>query len=205
MAAVPRAITRAPLRTVRPRDLRDLLANPHATTRRLVATGDLVRLAHGYLMAVPDDARADWRPTLEAAAMGIAVSIFGTGAPVLMGVSAARIHHAIPRALGVAVVAAPDQHRALELEIGGRVIFVKRDTSRLDASLERMETGRGLVTTREQTIIDLAKRPDLGGLREDALRAIKDLAPLVDMEKVRRLAQDQHAPTAAALVERAVE
>src|SRR5665811_1907072 len=90
------------------------------------------------------------------------------------------------------VVAVPRQHRPVELEDGGRVVFVVRATGRLQARLETLETGKALVTTPEQTMIDLAKRPNLGGVPQEARDALKNLVPLVDLEKVERLAQQQH-------------
>ncbi|WP_396041202.1 type IV toxin-antitoxin system AbiEi family antitoxin [Aeromicrobium sp. UC242_57] len=185
-------LTQAPLRTVRPKDLADRYVNPRAALARMATQGAVVRLAHGYFVATPDDQSAHWKPTMEAAAAGIASAIFGQRDIVLMGITAARIHHAIPRALGSAVVASPRQHRPVALDGGGRVIFVARDTIALDARLEALETGRALVTTPEQTLLDLAKRPDLGGARDEALSALSNLASRVTWDKVDRLVDEQH-------------
>lgn len=204
MPRLPRTITAAPLRTVRPQDLTETYARPHASTAQLVARGDLLRLARGYLVAVPDDARPGWHPGTEAAALGIAVAIFGQASAVLMGISAARIHHAYPRALGSAVVAVPEQHRPIHLDSGGTVHFVARNTERLDAILERLETGSGLVTTPEQTALDLAKRPGLGGQPQGASEALWTLARTVDLHRVLELAEVQHAPTAGRRVAEAL-
>lgn len=201
MTRPPLAITQAPLRTVRPKDLAGVYAQPRVQIARLAERGAVKRLAHGYVMATPDDQGPDWKPTVEAAAAGIAVAIFGQRDVVLMGITAARIHQAIPRALGNAVVAAPRQHRPIRLEDGGQVIFVVRDTAHLDARLERLENGRALVTTPEQTMLDLAKRPELGEARDEARAALVNLLPRVDLEKVKRLAHEQRAAAALELIE----
>jgi len=53
---------------------------------------------------------------------------------VLMGLSATRRYGAIPRALAVAVVAVPKMRPRLELvDRTAAVLFVRRDTGRLDA------------------------------------------------------------------------
>ncbi len=197
---VLRTLTRAPLRTGRPQDLSPTLVNPQAAAARLIKAGAAVRLARGYLVAVPDDAPPGWRPTIEAAGLGIAAAIHGAGNAILMGASAARIHHAIPRAINTVIVAIPAQHRRISLDIGGEVVFVKRDTGRLDARLTRLDTGQGLVTTPEQTLLDLAKRPNLGDLGPEVDAAIANLGQIVDPDQVRRLAAEQHAPAALAHV-----
>jgi hypothetical protein len=133
-------------------------------------------------------------------ALGIAQADYGRGDVALMGVSAARHHGAIPRALGVAVVAVPLQRPQMESDIG-RIVFVKRDVSRLD--LERVETQLtpGWVATVEQTLLDLAARPTLGDLqRLDVDEAVKALAVRADWSLLDRLAHDQHKPGAMATV-----
>lgn len=66
------------------------------------------RAAHGYYIVAPQEqvGRA-WLPGLEAAAAGIASTIYGADRVVVMGVSAARLLGVIPRALATAVVAVP--------------------------------------------------------------------------------------------------
>ncbi len=54
-------------------------------------------------------------PTIEAAAAGIATAAIGAGRTVLMGISAASMHNVIPRALGIAIVAVPDDRRDMTL------------------------------------------------------------------------------------------
>ena len=70
-----------------------------------------------------------------------------------------------------------------------------RATERLDARLETLETGRVLVTTPEQTLLDLAKRPNLGEAPDEARAAVVNLLPRVDRAKVERLARAQRVPT----------
>jgi hypothetical protein len=132
--------------------------------------------------------------------MGVAQADYGRGEVALMSVSAARHHGAIPRALGVAVVAVPKQRPRLESD-AGRIVFVKRDVQRLD--LERVETQLtpGWVTTIEQTLLDLAARPALGDLqRLDVEEAIKVLSTRADRSLLNQLAQDQHRPAALATI-----
>jgi hypothetical protein len=102
-------------------------------------------------------------PGLEAAPAGLAVAAYSADDAVVMGVSAARLHGVIPRALATAVVAVPTRHDPIRLADRHAVVrFVVRDTARLDA--ERIDTKLGavLVTTAEQTVLDLMKRPRLG-------------------------------------------
>jgi hypothetical protein len=109
-----------------------------------------------------------------------------------MGISAARVLGAIPRALATAVVAIPDQHRPIQLKDRKSVVrFVKRDTDRLDA--ERIETplGPAIVTTPEQTLLDLAHRPQLGDARDEVPEAIAMLYQRSDHQRLKALAVDQ--------------
>ncbi len=83
----------------------------------------------GYYTAVPQDQiGTTWMPTLESAGAGIAAARFHPARAPLMGVSAARVHGALPRALAVAIVAAPTQHESIALlDRAATVRFVKRD------------------------------------------------------------------------------
>ncbi|GAA4536033.1 hypothetical protein [Pseudonocardia xishanensis] len=110
----------------------------------------------------------------------MALGVAGTGGHVaewaLMGVSAARIHGAIPRALSVAGVAGQRHRRTLELsDRDAVVLFVRRDIARLDVQRHRTELGQGWVTTVEQTLLDLIARPDLGGVPGLAQEAVAAL------------------------------
>ncbi|MBC9226320.1 hypothetical protein GL325_08305 [Aeromicrobium sp. 636] len=187
-----RDVARAQLRAVRPVNLADKYANPRALLRHHAANGELIRLAPGYYMAPPDDQPLTWRPTIETATAAIATTAYPGEEIVLMGLTAARIHGALPRAIGVGIVAVPRQHAPITLDDGGRVVFVARDTARLDAVRMPVETGRVLVTTVEQTVLDLARRPKLGGLEVEARAAIANLMPRVDTEHLLELADEHH-------------
>lgn len=71
------------------------------------------------------------------------------------------------------------------------VRFVKRDTDRLDA--ERIETplGSAIVTTPEQTVLDLARRPRLGDALDEVPAAIAELYQRSDHQRLVGLAADQ--------------
>jgi predicted transcriptional regulator of viral defense system len=181
------------MRTVRTADASAVYAHPGPQMARLGRLGLLHRVATGYYVVVPQErVGTGWRPTIEAAAAGVATAAVGAGRAVLMGVSAARLHNAIPRALGTAIVAVPDDRRDLALrDRDGVVHFVKRDTDRLDAELMTTELGQTLVTTVEQTMLDLAHRPDLGHAASDAQAAIIALRPRCDERTLERLAREQ--------------
>lgn len=190
---VPPELLRRPLRVLRPRDGVVSYAHPRPEFARLARAGALHRLATGYYAAVPDDQVGEsWRPELEAAALGIAAADEGIDAVALMGLSAARIHGAIPRGIAVAVVAAR-RHRPT-LRLGDRdatILFVRRDTRALDLQRHTFELGHGWVTTVEQTVLDLAARPALGGLPDEARAAIRALLPRADHDLLDDLAAAQ--------------
>lgn len=193
--AVPRELAALPLRTLRPQDAEGVYAQPRGEMRRLERRGALHRLAHGYYVVVPQhQTGTDWMPTLEAAAAGIATADFGPANAILMGVSAARVHGAIPRAIGTAVVAVPVQRNAITLaDRAATVRFVKRDTGRLDAERMSTELGPTLVTTPEQTVLDLARRPDLGDAADEVRDAVRILIGRADVELLDELATAQRA------------
>jgi predicted transcriptional regulator of viral defense system len=177
-------------RVLRPTDAEDTYHNPRAEFARLERAGALHRLAPGLYAAVPDDriGRA-WQPSLEAAALGIAGTGGHTADSALMGISAARVHDAIPRALNVAIVAVERHRRTLELtDRRAAIHFVRRDVARLDLQRHRTELGQGWITTVEQTLLDLAARPDLGGAPDAAREAIPALFPRADMPLLQELA-----------------
>lgn len=184
-----RAIERAPLRTVRPQDLEPDLGHARRTIARLVDRGALVRLAQGVYTAPPEgrDGRR-WRPTLEAAGLALATARFGNRNAVLMGLGAARHWAAIPRAIGVTIVAIPEAGRPpVSLDPGGVVHLIPRDIYRLDAVLEQNELGRALVTTPAQTLYDLLMKPGQGGLPDEALAAARNLRGQVRPADLRRV------------------
>ena len=159
----------------------------------MARNGDLHRTANGYYVVVPRaSVGTAWLPPLEAAAVGIAAADFGSDHAVLMGVSAARMHGALPRALAVAVVAVPEQRAKVQLrDRTGTVIFVKRNVDRLDAERLPTELGTALVTTVEQTVLDLAHRPELGGVRTEVPDAIRILLTRCDRARLDELAEQQ--------------
>lgn len=187
---LPEQITAAPLRTVRPMMLRRLYANPEKELVRLNQAGLVTKIAPGAYTAKPDTipAPVPWRPAFEDAAMAYATTQYGNRIPVLYGIGAARFHHAIPRAIAVTVIAVPQQHRPVTLTHGGTVIFTTTDVDKLEARLEQTTLGAFLVTTPEQTMIDLLARPELGGMPAEAAAAAAALAATVDADHVHELA-----------------
>jgi len=144
-------------------------------------------------MAPPDTAAPGWMPGMEIAGLAIASTIFGADHAILTGFSAARIHNAVPRALDVATVAVPRQHRPTQLDFGGWVRFVKRPVERLDARLEQLdELGLGLVTTEEQTALDLLNPGRNLLLSESDLHeTLSALLQRCDRERLAELAKAQ--------------
>lgn len=187
------SLARRPLRTVRPDQAAGQYAQPRQQLAKMARNGELHRAANGYYVVVPRASRGtNWLPPLEAAAAGIAAADFGVDHAVLMGVSAARLHGAVPRGLAVAVVAVPVQRARVRLrDRVGSIIFVKRNVDRLDAERFLTELGAALVTTVEQTVLDLAHRPQLGGAGEDVPAAIRSLLPRCDRRRLDELANAQ--------------
>ena len=190
---VPASLAGAPLRTIRPREAEIAYAHPRTQLARLVERGLLHRVADGYYVVVPQEmVGREWRPSLEAAAAGIAATIYGVDNAVLMGISAARVLGAIPRALATAVVAVPKQHRPIALTDRSAVVrFVKRDTNRLDAERIQTPLGPALATTPEQTTLDLAHRPRLGDAEVEVPLAIAALYERSDQQRMEAIAVEQ--------------
>lgn len=195
---LPRALTTAPLRAVRPQDLADIYTQPSVQLERWVRTGRVNRLARGVYYALPDDQEPGWIPTMETATAAVATVFVGNRVPILMHLSAARLHGAVPRALAVGIVAVPRQLRPMQLtdRDHGRVVFVKRKVEDLDAVLMPTDLGDALVTTPEQTLLDLIKRPTLGGVPTQVDEAIGALLPRVDPDRVTQLAVQQRGTAA---------
>lgn len=191
--AVPASLAAYPLATFRPTQARQTYAHPAAEVARLHERGLLHRLADGYYVVVPPAmVGRGWMPGLETAAAGIASAIYGPDDIVVMGVSAARLHGAIPRALATATVAVPAQHRPIALSDRTAVVrFIKRDTQGLDAERYDTELGSTLVTTPEQTILDLAHRPELGDAEIDVPNAVTALYERSDKDRLQALATEQ--------------
>lgn len=192
-ARVPPALLRRPLRVLRPQDAAEVYAHPRPEFARLAWAGALRRVATGYYAVVPDDqVGRDWLPELEAVALGIAAADEGVDSVALMGLSAARVHGAIPRALAVAIVAAARHRPHLRLaDRNATAIYVRRDVSKLDVQRHTTELGGGWVTTVEQTVLDLAARPDLGGLPAEAQTAVGALLARADRGRLADLAATQ--------------
>jgi predicted transcriptional regulator of viral defense system len=204
VSGLPTAFAQAPMRTIRPQDAATVYAHPGTQLARLVRRGLLHKVAVGYYVVVPQEhVGSDWRPIMEAAAAGIASAAVGPGRAVLMGLSAARLHDVVPRALGTAIVAVPDDRRDVVLrDRDGVVHFVQRDTEMLDAELMVTELGECLVTRAEQTVLDLAHRPGLGHAEPDAHAAIVALLPRCDEQVLQRLAGQQRLRAALARARR---
>lgn len=108
--------------------------------------------------------------------------------------SAARLHGAIPRAIGTAIVAVPAQRNMITLaDRTAKVRFVKRDTARFDAERMSTELGPTLVTTPEQTVLDLARRPGLGDVENEVRGAVRILLARADLTLLDELAKGQRA------------
>lgn len=190
---LPARLSRRPLAVIRPIDAAEVYAHPRPELARLASRGALHRLANGYYAIVPRDRVGSfWLPSLEAAAVGIGAAAFGAESAILMGLSAARVHGAIPRALAVAVVAVPRQRRATSLlDRDAEIRFVRRDPQALDAVLVTTDLGRALATGPEQTVLDLAHRPGLGGAPEEARGAVRALLPRCERGRLGELARQQ--------------
>ena len=90
----------------RPRDA-GFWSNAPKELSRLAAAGAVATPLHGYYVVVPAGRVGDrsWRPTIEGFALALALRVSDADGVALMGVSAARLHGALPRALATAVVA----------------------------------------------------------------------------------------------------
>jgi hypothetical protein len=191
---VPAALAALPLGTFRPQQAQGVYAHPRPELARLVKLRALHRLAPGHFTVVPQEyVGTDWMPSLEAAAAGIAAANFGGRAAVLMGVSAARLHGAIARAVSVAYVAAPRQHALLRLSDRQAVVrFVKRDTQRLDVELLPTDLGPVPVTTVEQTALDLVRLKATDVDPAEIATAVRALVARSDPGVLEALAENQH-------------
>ncbi|MGL5928212.1 MAG: type IV toxin-antitoxin system AbiEi family antitoxin [Dermatophilaceae bacterium] len=186
---------------------RDVTVYAHARQQlaRLERAGLLHRLAEGYFAVVPQErVGSGWMPTLEAAAAGVAAADFGARGFALMGISAARIHHVVLRAVGVATIAAPRRRRAVVLADRNAIVrFLTRDLGIMQLEVMETELGRCLVATPEQTLLDLAHRPDKDGVAEDVAPALRALAPRCDAGVLAEIAGKQRLGRALDRVRRA--
>lgn len=190
---IPAALNRRELRVFTTHDAQAAYASPRPQLKRLADAGLLRRLCDGVFAIVPPQhVDRPWTPPLEAAAVGLEAARSGRDSAVLMGLSAARMHGAVPRALGRATVATRTQRRPITLD-GTRleVRFVKRRVDELDADLTTTALGNVLVTSIEQTILDLAG-PRIQDAEAVAEReAILWLTPRADHTTLKDLASRQ--------------
>jgi predicted transcriptional regulator of viral defense system len=194
---LPTALACAPLGVLRPRDGLGVYTQPSVQFHRLTRRGVLRRIAPGFYAIVPPAMVGTiWKPTLEGAAAGIAAAEFGPHGFALMGISAARLHGAIPRATGLATVATPRRRQALTTLEGATVVFTPVNLK--TSELERMGTDLGdcLVTTPEQTALDISHRPALVGDAGVADAAMRALWPRCDQEVLARIAACQRRTAA---------
>lgn len=177
---------------LRPRDAAGLYTQPALQFRRLEKEGVLLKVAHGYYAHIPEASRGgQWRPEIEALALGVGQADYGINGAVLMHLSAARVQGAIPRAIAVAVLAVPKQRPTLETTCG-RIVFVKRDVARLKRIKVSTELATGWSTSNEQTAVDLARRPGLvKGMSHVAREAACALFVLSNKDTLDSLAKDQ--------------
>lgn len=192
-SGLPPRLARRTFGVLRPADASGVYAHPPQEFARLTDRGLLHKVATGYYAIVPPHSTdRDWMPSLEAVAYGIAAADYGADAAVLMGLSAARLHGAVPRALAVSVVAVEKNRRTLVLvDRAASVVFVRRDTSRLDAERLGTDLGGALVTTVEQTLLDLAHRPHVGSVPDEAHAAVRALWLRADADVLEQLAAEQ--------------
>ena len=197
-SAVPAKLAAFPLRTFRAADALVAFAHPYPQLSRLQRRGSLHRVAHGYYIVVPQEhLGTGWMPALEAAAAGIAQARFGPQRVLLMGVSAARAHGAVLGVLSTALVAAPAQHDPIMLlDRAATVRFVRRDTVHLDVESISTELGRVLVTSIEQTVLDLARKPSPGVAEGQIREAVRAMLARCDGRVLDELATRQHLVSA---------
>ena len=206
-SGLPPRLARRPFGVLRPADAAGVYANSSKDLARLADRGLLHKLATGYYAVVPPHATdRTWVPSVEAAAYGIAAADYGPDGAVLMGLSAARLDGAVPRALEVAVVAVPKNRPDLVLaDQRATVRFVRRDTDRLDAERVSTDLGAAPVTTVEQTLLDLAHRPGLGDVPAEANAAIRALWPRADSDRLTEIADGQRLRSALVRARKLVE
>jgi hypothetical protein len=175
-----------------------IYTQPRVQLHRLERGGLLHRLANGYFAIVPRERiGTEWKPTLEGAAAGIAAADFGATEFALMGLTAARVHGVLPRAIGLAVVAAPRRRAALRLaDRAATIHFLPRDVDKVRAERRATDMGHCWVTTPEQTVLDLAHLPRLGDMEQDAWAAVDQLLPRCDEEEMKQIAITQRLNTA---------
>lgn len=189
VAAVPADALLKPTLMLTGRSAAEVYAQPAGELKRLAEAGAIVKVARGYYAAVPVGKIAgSWLPSMEDLTAGLASAVFGPGNGVLWGLSAARAHGALPRAIATGYAFGPTQHRPIPLLLRpGQVQFRKRDPERLDVDYLDTELGPGLVTSVSQTILDLSGRAfeGTGDLRTES---VLNLMKVVDLDELMALA-----------------
>jgi hypothetical protein len=71
------------------------------------------------------------------------------------------------------------------------VRFKARDVAALQVEMVETDLGGCLVTTPEQTVLDLAYRPNIGDLEDEATAAIQALLPRCDRDLMAEIAASQ--------------
>lgn len=190
------------------RSASEVYAQPAAELKRLLDAGAVIKLARGYYAAVPvDKVASQWLPSMEDLSMGMASAVYGPGSGAVWGLSAARIHGALPRAVAAGFAFGPRQHRPIRLTIRhGEVMFRMRDPERLALEYVNTDLGPGLVTSVAQTILDLSSRPFAEGA-DPRTEAVRNLMGVVDPDELADVAGSVRGHTALgrarALVHRA--
>lgn len=165
----------------------------HPGYARLAAGGVLHRLAPGYYAILrSEQIGQDWVPDLEAASWGIAAADDGPRSVAVMGLSAARTHGGLEQPVDAGVVATTRNRPTLRLtDRRATVSFVRRDPRRLKIERYSGALGAGWVTTVEQTLLDLAAYPQLGGRPDLAEEGITGLIDKADPHVLYSLASAQ--------------
>jgi predicted transcriptional regulator of viral defense system len=193
--SIPGQLLRRSTRVVRPRDLAEVYAHPSQEVQRLESKGVLMNLAHGYYAVPPSEWLGDpaWVPQIEAVALGVAAADYEPAQSAVVGISAARVLGFLPRAIGTAILAVPVRRRPLTSNVG-RVHFWQRRAERMETQVWRSELGQGRVSTAEQALLDVADRPDRGGVTlASAEEALRNLSSAADWERASALAALQKA------------
>ena len=182
---------------LRPRDAIGMYSQPARQFNYWEQEGVLLKVAHGYYAHIPEASRGgNWRPEIEALALGIGQADYGKSEVALMHLSAARTLGALPRAIAVAVLAVPKRRPDLEMKYG-RITFVQRDVNTLKKIRIETELATGWCTSVEQTALDLAGRPNIvKGLTEVAQEAAGTLYGRIDDKKLATILKEQRMNTA---------
>jgi len=194
---VPSGALLAPSLLITGRSAKSVYAQPAAELKRLTDAGAIIRVARGYYSAVPTGKTATtWLPSLEDLTAAIAGAIYGIRFGALWGLSAARVHGALPRAIAVGYAFGPTQHRTIALLARpGLITFRKRDPARLALEFLETEIGPSRVTSVAQTILDLSAQ-DFTDESEARSEAVRNLMAMVDQEELEKLAKQVRGQTA---------